>query len=86
MYYYNGSVYVEDEDQCQTCSNFAHGVACPLLQALGMGVVVMQDNLIVTNCGFYKEFKRGLRIVKSETEPSETDNENPGDNLIRLHS
>lgn len=67
MYYYNGSVYIEDEDQCQTCSNFAQGVACPLLQALGMGLVVMQDNLYVTNCGFYQEFKRHLKLIKNES-------------------
>jgi len=73
MYYFEGSVYVEDEDQCQTCTNFAKGIACPLLQALGMGVVVMQDNMYVTNCGFYVEFKRHLRIIKDTNGPEGSD-------------
>lgn len=81
MYYYNGSVYIEDEDQCQTCTNFAQGVACPLLQALGMGVVVMQDNMYVTNCGFYKEFKRHLRVIKNDDKTPENDDDQPGNNL-----
>lgn len=75
MYYYNNSVYVEDEDQCQTCSNFAQGVACPLLQALGMGMVVLQDSMIVTNCGFYKEFKRHLRLMPSSNDPKDDNDE-----------
>ena len=84
MYYYKGSVYIEDEDQCQTCENFARGVACPLLQALGMGVVVMQDNMYVTNCGFYKEFKRRLRLVSSNNTPPENDDNSPKNNLKRM--
>ena len=83
MYYYNGSVYIEDEDQCQTCSNFTKGVACPLLQALGMGVVIMKDNMYVTNCGFYKEFKRHLRLI-SDNVPPKNDDETPKNNVKRL--
>ena len=68
MYFFEGNVYVEDEDQCQTCDHFSRGIACPLLQALGMGVVTMADNMNVTSCGFYKEFKRHLMVVKKEEE------------------
>jgi len=66
MYYYDGSVHVEKEDQCMTCKNFAEGVACPLLQALAMGLVTLEGTLYVTNCGFYEEFVRRLKLVKSK--------------------
>lgn len=66
MYCIDDTVYIEDSDQCITCENYARGVACPLLEALGEGVVYLEDSLSVTNCGFYKEFKRTLKIVKKE--------------------
>ena len=66
MYTIDDTVFIEDEDQCLTCENYAKGVACPLLEALGQGVVYLEDSLTVTNCGFYKEFKRMLKIVKKE--------------------
>lgn len=66
MYCIDDTVFIEDEDQCLTCENYAKGVACPLLEALGQGVVYLEDNLTVTNCGFYKEFKRILSIVRKE--------------------
>lgn len=81
MYYFEGSVYIEDDDQCQTCVNFAKGVACPLLQALGMGMVVLQDSMIVTNCGFYVEFKRKLKVIKEDTSP---ENKPPENNIRQL--
>ena len=58
------TTYIEDDDQCITCENYAKGVACPLLEALGQGVVYLEGNLTVSNCGFYKEFKRHLKLVK----------------------
>lgn len=64
MYCINETVYIEDDDQCITCENYAKGVACPLLEALGQGVVYLEDSMAVTNCGFYKEFKRTLKLVK----------------------
>lgn len=66
MYCIDYTVYIEDDDQCITCENYSRGVACPLLEALGQGVVYLEDNLTVTNCGFYKEFKRTLKLVKKE--------------------
>lgn len=66
MYCIDNTVFIEDEDQCITCENYSRGVACPLLEALGEGVVFIEDSLTVTNCGFYKEFKRTLKIVKNE--------------------
>ena len=68
MYCIDYTVYIEDDDQCITCENYAKGVACPLLEALGQGVVFLEDNLTVSNCGFYKEFKRTLRIVKQDSQ------------------
>jgi len=63
MYYDSGKVYVEKDDQCISCKNFTKGVACPLLHALGLGVVTLDGTMCVTNCGFYEEFKRHLKIV-----------------------
>ena len=75
MYFYEGSIHVEREDQCMTCKNFAEGVACPLLQALGMGLVSLEGTLYVTNCGFYEEFVRRLKLVP--TKPKELEKTKP---------
>lgn len=66
MYCADDTVYIEDDDQCLTCDNYAKGIACPLLEALGQGFVYIEESMIVTNCGFYKEFKRTLKIVRKE--------------------
>ena len=66
MYCIDDTVYIEDEDQCLTCENYSKGVACPLIEALGQGVVYLEDSLTVTNCGFYKEFKRTLKLIRNE--------------------
>ncbi|MBQ2612197.1 hypothetical protein IJF81_07400 [bacterium] len=63
MYSADGKIFIEDDDQCISCENYAKGVACPLLMALGEGVVFMEDSLTVEDCGFYKKFKRNLHIV-----------------------
>lgn len=73
MYCYNGSVHVEKEDQCMSCKNFTKGVACPLLEALGLGVVKLEGTMYVTNCGFYEEFTRHLKLVKDESDEEEDD-------------
>ena len=44
--------------------NYAEGVSCPLLTALGLGVVYIEDSLTVTNCGFFEKFERKLHIVR----------------------
>lgn len=54
MYCDDGRVYIEDCDQCINCKNYAEGVSCPLLTALGLGVVYLENSLAVTNCGFSK--------------------------------
>lgn len=64
MYTEDNEVFIENDDQCITCDNYARGVACPLLEALGQGVVYLEDSLTVSNCGFYNEFKRNLKLVK----------------------
>lgn len=46
------------------CKNYAEGVSCPLLTALGLGVVYIEDSLTVTNCGFFEKFERKLHIVR----------------------
>lgn len=68
MYCVDYTVYIEDDDQCLNCENYTKGVACPLLEALGQGVVYLEDSLTVTNCGFFKEFKRTLKLVKNANE------------------
>lgn len=70
MYCSDGKIYIEDDDQCIDCKNYAEGVSCPLLTALGLGVVYMEDSLTVTNCGFFEKFVRKLHIVRN----NETDN------------
>lgn len=63
MYYNDGEVRIDEEDQCITCEKFVKGINCPLIEALGLGVVFFEDELLVTNCGFYKEFKRHLKVI-----------------------
>lgn len=63
MYFKQGSIHIEDDDQCITCENLQKGIACPLLQALAQGVVYLEDSLNVVNCGFYKKFERHLKLV-----------------------
>jgi len=66
MYSDGEKVYIEDEDLCLTCENYVKEFDCPLLSALVQGDVFLEDNLVVTRCAFFKEFKRVLHIVKSE--------------------
>lgn len=66
MYCLNEKVFIEDDDLCTTCENYVQSVNCPLLSALAQGDVFLEDSLTVTCCGFYKEFKRTLRVVKEE--------------------
>ncbi len=66
MYCENGKVFIEDEDQCTDCKNYAEGVACPLLTALGLGVVYLENSLTVDNCGFFEKFERHLHIVRKD--------------------
>ena len=68
MYCENGRIYIESDDQCIECKNYAEGIACPLLLALGQGVVYLEDNLTVVDCGFYKKFERNLYIVRNDEE------------------
>lgn len=66
MYCSEGKVFIEDGDQCIDCKNYAEGVSCPLLTALGLGVVYLEDSLNVTNCGFFEKFERHLHIVRKD--------------------
>ena len=66
MYCDDGRVFIEENDQCMDCKNYAEGVSCPLLTALGLGVVYLEDSLIVSNCGFFEKFKRHLHIVRKD--------------------
>jgi hypothetical protein len=46
-----------------------------LLGALVQGDVYLEDSLVVKKCGFYKEFKRVLHIVRNNKK-NENDNIN----------
>ncbi len=61
--YYDGCVHIEEDDQCFTCEYYLKGVSCPLLEALAMGVVELQSEILVRNCGFYQKFERHLKVV-----------------------
>ena len=61
----DGSVHIEEDDECITCENLQKGIACPLIQAIAQGVVFIEDSLYVTNCGFYKKFERHLKLINS---------------------
>lgn len=62
--YYDGCVHIEEDDQCFTCEYYLKGVSCPLLEALAMGVVELQSEILVRNCGFYQKFERHLKVVE----------------------
>ncbi len=64
MYCVNSRVFIEDDDLCINCENYVHDLDCPLLSALAQGDVFLEGSLQVTSCGFYKEFRRNLRVVK----------------------
>lgn len=64
MYSDGEKVYIENDDICMTCEYYIKEFDCPLLGALVQGDVFLEDNLTVAKCGFYKEFKRVLHIVK----------------------
>ena len=63
MYFYNGNIYIEEDDECITCENIQKGIACPLVLAIAQGAVFIDDSLNVLNCGFYKKHERHLRLV-----------------------
>ena len=63
MYFENGNVHIEEDDECISCENLQKGVACPLIMAIAQGAVFIDESLNVTNCGFYKKFERHLRLV-----------------------
>lgn len=64
MYCVNSRVFIEDDDLCINCENYVHDLDCPLLSALAQGDVFLEGSLQVTSCGFYKEFRRNLRVVE----------------------
>jgi len=68
-----GKVFIEDDDQCMDCKNYAQGIACPLLTALGLGVVYLENSLIVKNCGFFERFERHLHVVRNDDENNNAD-------------
>ena len=92
MYVDDGVIHIEKTDQCYTCEYFAKGVQCPLLEALGLGVVELVDEMTVQNCGFYKKFSRHLRVVDEEADEGDAmdesdasdDEESDGDSSLHV--
>lgn len=74
--YYDGHIHIEEEDQCYSCEFFLKGVMCPLLEALAVGVAHLEGDVLVKNCGFYKPFKRHLRVIEA---PNPTDSDDTPD-------
>ena len=82
MYFEDGQVHIEEDDQCFNCEYFLKGVECPLLEALAEGVVSLEGDIVVRNCGFFKLFKRHLTLVpKPDPVTPETENPDPPANL-----
>lgn len=69
--FYDGSIHIEEDDQCYTCEFFLKGVMCPLLEALAVGVAHLEGDVQVKNCGFYVEFKRHLHVVEHPEQSAE---------------
>ncbi len=65
--YYDGCVHIENDDQCYSCKHYLKGVSCPLLEALALGVVTLDSDIQVNNCGFYTKFERRLKIVEEDS-------------------
>ena len=76
--YFDGCVHIEEDDQCFTCTHFVKGVSCPLLEALATGVVTLQDDVGVKNCGFYKKHVCHLSVLGPPKESIESDEDNAG--------
>jgi hypothetical protein len=64
--YFDDCVHIEETDQCFTCTHFVRGVTCPLLEALATGVVILQDDVGVQNCGFYQKHVRHLTVMGND--------------------
>lgn len=67
--YFDQNVHIEEDDQCFTCQHFLRGISCPLLEALGEGVVSLDGDILVRHCGFYIKFERHLKVVKTDEDP-----------------
>lgn len=78
MYFDGTNVHIEEDDQCFSCEYFMKGVTCPLLEALAQGVVELQGDVQVSNCGFYIKFERHLKLVdpaEAAGEPAEEESD-----------
>ena len=66
MYSSGDKIFIEDDDLGNSCENYVKTFDCPLISALSEGDVFLEDSLVVTRCGFYKEFVRNLHILKGD--------------------
>ena len=66
MYYENNQLYIDKDDQCETCTHTKDKVNCPLIQALAYEVVLLPDDTKVTNCALYQKPERKLRLIKND--------------------
>jgi hypothetical protein len=65
MYTHQDSIYIEDDDNCVNCHHYKKKITCPLIEALGTKIVTMPESFYVKHCGFYKEFRNPLKIVRA---------------------
>ena len=69
MYMHEGKPFLDDKDQCNTCSNFVGDIKCPLVNAFIFGFIDFtgdSDDSIMTDCKMYSEFKRNLKVIKGD--------------------
>jgi hypothetical protein len=64
MYFEDGNLFIETQDQCYTCKHLKGKKLCPLIDAISAGVVALSDDICVNDCGLYAATSRHLKIVK----------------------
>lgn len=67
MYDIEGTIYIEKTDLCFDCKYFNGEGTCPLLGALALDVVSLEDDVTVSTCGMYTQ-KTKLRVVKGDSD------------------
>lgn len=60
MYEHEGAIHIEKDDQCWMCQ---HQLTCPVMEGLALGVLLLDGEMTVQNCGFYKKKECHLKIV-----------------------
>lgn len=62
MYESNNVIFVDKEDQCYDCRH--HNTGCPVIEGLTMGYFLLDDDIAVTNCSFYKPREGAQKVIQ----------------------